>query len=99
MEANLQIRETEGGVDVPLHVQPRARRDEIAGVHNGALKLRLTAPPVDDAANNSIVAFFSSLLGLPRASFQLKSGFRSRNKILHIRGITRVWFLSHLNRS
>ncbi len=98
-EPDLQIRETESGVDLPLHVQPRARRDEIVGSHNGALKLRIMAPPVDEAANRSVIAFFSSLLDLPRASFELKSGLRSRNKVLHIRGVTRAWLLSHLNRS
>ncbi len=98
-EADVRIREVEGGVDVPLHVQPRARRDEIAGFHNGALKLRIAAPPVDDAANRSVIAFFSSFLSLPKASFELKSGLRSRNKVLHIRGITRSWFLSRLNGS
>jgi uncharacterized protein len=96
---DVRIRETEDGIDLPLHVQPRARRDEIAGCHDGALKLRITAPPVDDAANRSIISFFCSFLGLPKASFQLKSGVRSRNKVLHIQGVTSAWLRSRLNRS
>jgi hypothetical protein len=98
-DVNLKIRETETGVDVPLHVQPRARRDELAGFHNGALKLRIAAPPVENAANRSVIAFLSSLLDIPKSWFEMRSGPRSRNKVLHIRGISRSEFLARLNRS
>lgn len=98
-DVDWKIRETETGVVVPLHVQPRAQRDELAGFHNGALKLRIAAPPVDDAANRSVIAFFSSLLDIPKSFFKMRSGLRSRNKVLHIRGISRREFLARLNRS
>lgn len=94
-----KVRETATGVDVPLHIQPRARRDELAGFHNGALKLRIAAPPVDDAANRSVITFFSSLLDIPKSRFEMTSGLRSRNKILHISGISRSEFLTRLKRS
>jgi len=98
-EPDWKIRETGTGVDVPLHVQPRARRDELAGFHNGALKLRITAPPVNDAANRSVIAFFSSLLDIPKSRLEITSGLRSREKILHVHGISRAEFLARLNRS
>ena len=95
-DADWKIHETGTGVDVSLHVQPRAQRDELSGSYNGALKIRIAAPPVDDAANRSVIAFFSSLLGVPKSRFELRSGLRSRDKVLHIRGISRSEFLSRL---
>jgi uncharacterized protein (TIGR00251 family) len=92
----LGIRETPSGLDVPLHVQPRARRTELAGWHNGALKLKVQAPPVDNAANQSIVHFFSQLLDIPKSRMAITSGARSRSKILRIQGISRAQFLSQI---
>ncbi len=98
-EPDLRIRQTPEGLDVPLHVQPRAKRDELAGFHNGALKVRISAPPVDDAANRSVVQFFSVRLGVPKSSLEIRSGLRSRDKVLRVRGISLGEFLARLNRS
>jgi uncharacterized protein len=87
-ESGWQIREKPTGLEVPLHVQVRARRDEIAGLHNGALKLRISAPPVDDAANRAIIAFFASLLAIPKSKLKIVAGQKSRDKVLRIEGIT-----------
>jgi len=87
-ESDWQVKEKQTGLEVPLHVQVRARRDEIAGVHNGALRLRISAPPVDDAANRAIVAFFASLLAIPKSRLQIVSGQKSRDKVLRIEGMT-----------
>ncbi len=92
-DAGLKIRETGSGLEVPLHVQPRARRSELAGVHNGALKLKVTAPPVDDAANRAILEFFSSLLNVSKSGLSISSGAKSRNKILRIKGLSLSRFL------
>jgi uncharacterized protein (TIGR00251 family) len=81
-------RERENGLEVPLHVQVRARRDEIAGVHNGVLKIRISAPPVDDAANRAVLAFFASLLSIPKSRLRIVSGQKSRDKVLRIEGIS-----------
>lgn len=81
-----RIRETAEGLDVPLHVQPRARRTELVGIHNGALKLKVSAPPVDDAANRAVVEFFSELMGIPRSRIQIIAGLKSRDKVLRIAG-------------
>ncbi len=87
-ESGWRVRETDRGVDLPLHVQPRARRNETAGLYNGALKLKISAPPVDDAANRSVVEYFASLLDLPRSRLSIVSGMKSRDKVLRIEGIS-----------
>ncbi len=92
----LHTREGPSGLDVPIHVQPRARRTELAGMYNGALKLRVQAPPVDNAANEAIVRFFSKLLEIPKSRLSIAAGARSRDKILRIEGISRAQFLAGL---
>jgi uncharacterized protein len=92
-----RVAETGAGLRVPLHVQPRARRNEIAGYHNGALKVRLTAPPVEDAANRALLEFFASRLDLPKSRLSIVSGSKSRNKVLRIEGITLAEFLARLD--
>ena len=89
---DVRIRENASFLDVPLHVQPRARRTEMAGIHNGALKLKVQAPPVDDAANEAIVRFFSKLLDIPRSRLSLVSGLKSRDKILRVEGVSLARF-------
>jgi uncharacterized protein (TIGR00251 family) len=92
-DSGLKVRETGLGLEVRLHVLPRARRSELAGVHNGALKLKVTAPPVDDAANRAIIEFFSDLLGVSKSSLSIPAGAKSREKILQIKGLTLSRFL------
>jgi len=94
--ADLDIRETADGLLVRLHVQPRAKRSEISGIHNGALKVKVTAPPVDDSANRAIVEYFSSLLGISKSCLQITSGLKSRDKILRIKGISVQTFLNRV---
>ncbi len=90
----LKINQTSAGLVVRLHVQPRARRCEIAGVHNGALKVKVTAPPVDDAANRAILEYFSTALKLPKSNLEILAGGKSRDKILRVRGIGLAEFLA-----
>lgn len=65
-------------------VQPRAARTELAGLHDGRLKLRLTAPPVDGAANAALVEFLAERLGLPRSAIGVASGDSGRRKTVSI---------------
>ena len=95
-DAELQVRETGEGLEVRIHVQPRARRCEISGIFNGALKIKVTAPPVDDAANRGIIEFFSSLLGIPKSGLHILAGSKSRDKILQVRGISLRNFLERV---
>ena len=74
-----------GGVFVRVHVQPRASRSEVAGLHGDAIKVRLRAPPVDGAANDELIRFVAETLGLRRDEVSLVSGAGSRAKRLFIR--------------
>jgi uncharacterized protein (TIGR00251 family) len=67
-----------------VRVQPRASRDEIAGPQGQYLKIRLTAPPVDGKANQTLVKFMAKICGVPNARISLLSGAGSRNKRLRI---------------
>ncbi len=92
----LRIRDSGSSLDVPLHVQPRARRNEIVGIHNGALKLKIVAPPVDAAANRAILRFFADLLEIPISRLRILSGEKARDKFLRIEGVSLSQFLSRL---
>jgi uncharacterized protein len=70
-----------------VRVQPRASRNEIAGWREGVLYIRLTAPPVEGAANRAVVEFIAGRLGLRRHQVALVSGERSRDKILEVEGL------------
>jgi len=76
-----------GSVLLSLHVQPRAAKNELSGIHDGALKLRLTTPPVDGKANKAVISFVSKKLKLPKSSVTLRSGLKNRRKQLLISGL------------
>jgi uncharacterized protein len=78
----------EGAVSFTVRVQPRASRDEIAGVMDGALKVRLQAPALEDRANLALCEYLARLLKTPKSAVRLLSGERSRTKRLEIRGVT-----------
>lgn len=75
-----------GTVRLRVRVQPRASRTEIVGEHDGALKVRLAAPPVDGDANRELVRFVAKALGLAPSHVRLVSGASSRSKTLEIAG-------------
>jgi uncharacterized protein (TIGR00251 family) len=82
------IRDTATGVTLAVRVQPRAKRNAIVGKVGEALKLALTAPPVDGRANAACIEFLANLLKVPRSSVTIASGETSRNKIIHVAGMT-----------
>lgn len=67
-----------------LHIQPRASRDELAGLHGGRLKVRITAPPVDGKANGHLIDFLARSFGVSRCSVALLSGESGRKKRVSI---------------
>lgn len=69
---------------IDVRVQPRASRNEIAGVRNGVLRVRLTAPPVEGAANEGLIEFLADELGVARRQVRIVSGFGSRNKVIEV---------------
>ena len=78
-----------GTVALRVRVQPRASKDEIAGVREGALKIRLRAPAVENRANGALIEFLSELLKTPKAAVRIQSGEHARTKRVEIRGVTR----------
>jgi len=82
-----------------LRVQPRASRNAVIGWTGDTLKIRLTAPPVEGAANAACLAFLADLLDLPRARVVLLRGERSRDKVVQITGLTRGEVRARLERS
>jgi len=78
-----------GTVSLQVRVLPRASRDEIAGVIDGALKIRLQAPAVENRANEALVEFLAHLLKTPKSAVRILGGERSRLKRIEIRGVTK----------
>jgi hypothetical protein len=74
-------------VALRLHIQPGAKKTEVAGLHGEALKIRLAAPPVDGKANACLIAFLANQLGVAKASITLMSGDTSRVKRVRINGV------------
>lgn len=72
--------EREGNVSFHVYVVPRASRSEIAGEHNGALRVRIAAPPVDGAANRELIAVLAKELHVPRSAVAIDAGHNSRTK-------------------
>jgi uncharacterized protein (TIGR00251 family) len=85
---DLRIENGPGGAELVVRVVPRAGRDAVAGVRDGALLLRLAAAPVDGAANEALVRVLAETLGVPRRAVALVSGERSRRKRVRIAGLT-----------
>ena len=77
----------DGSLFLRLFVQPKASRNEIAGLHNNALKIRLTTPPIEGRANKAVIAFIAKLLRLPKSSVTIRSGLQNRNKEILISGV------------
>jgi uncharacterized protein (TIGR00251 family) len=86
----LKYTETDQRITFSVRVQPRASRSEISGEIDGALKLRLAAPPVDGEANEECIRFLSKLLGIGKGQIEIVSGLSSRNKIIRISGVTKT---------
>ena len=84
----MKIEDRPGGAEVSVRVIPRAGRDAVAGVREGALLVRLAAAPVDGAANEALVRVLAETLGVPRRAVALVSGERSRNKRVRLVGLT-----------
>lgn len=80
------IEERSGTVRLRVRVQPRASRTEVVGEHDGALKVRVAAPPVDGDANRELVRLLAKALGLASSQVRLVSGATGRSKTLEITG-------------
>lgn len=84
----LDLREQDGAVILRVRVQPRAARDGFSGPRQGAVVVRLTAPPVEGAANAALQRFLGKALGLPPSAVELLRGERGRDKLVRLAGLT-----------
>jgi len=84
----VDIRQRGDAVTFGVSVVPRASRNKIAGIHDGAVRIRLTAPPVEGAANEALVAFLSSVLRVAKRDIELVSGQTARYKVVSVSGLS-----------
>jgi uncharacterized protein len=85
---SLEVVEKNGSVSFLVRVQPRASCDEFAGEYQNALKIRLTAPPVDDRANEALRKFLASRLNVAITAVRIVAGEHSRTKRVEIDGVS-----------
>lgn len=86
--SNSPIQPAPGGVTIKVSVAPRSSTNKVMGEHNGAIKVALTAPPVEGAANKALVEFLAKLLGVPRSVVSIVSGETSRKKTVKVLGVS-----------
>ena len=84
----IPLRESSDGVIFAVKVQPRAKKNAVTGEVGDALKVSLTAPPIDGKANAGCVEFFAKLLKVPRSSVTIASGQTSRGKVIRVSGLS-----------
>jgi hypothetical protein len=90
----LRCTETDGAITFAVRVVPRAARSEIAGEHEGALRVRVAAPPVEGAANVELVRTLARALGVPRSAVEIASGHASKTKLVRVAGASGERLLS-----
>jgi uncharacterized protein (TIGR00251 family) len=80
-------KDSPAGVTLTVRIQPRASKNEVVRLENGGLKIRLTAPPVDGAANEALVKFLADQFSVTRSQVEIVSGHTGRDKIVRISGM------------
>ena len=76
----------DGSVALTLHIQPKASQNRFQGIHDNALKLAITAPPVDGKANKAVIAFLAKFFGIAKSELSITSGHQSRRKRCLLKG-------------
>lgn len=85
---DLKAHSEKGSVSFAVRVQPRASKNEVAGLIDGALKIRLQAPAVEDRANEALCEFLAEILKRPKSAVRILVGDRSRTKRVEVFGVT-----------
>ena len=86
------INSCKNGIRLSAIIQPRSSKNEVTGIFNNALKIRLTSPPFDGSANKACIRFFSKLLGVSPSEISIVQGFSSRNKTIEVIGLNEKQF-------
>lgn len=92
----MMIQEIDGGVQFRIKVQPRSSKNRVCGVHGEDIKIKLTAPPVDGAANEACQRYLANILGVALGRVQIVSGQTSRHKLIRIEGLSRAEVIAKL---
>ena len=87
-QIKFKITSAEGGAAFRVRVVPRASKNEISGRQGDAVKIRLTAPPVEGAANQALIGFLADTLGVRKNQIEILSGHTSRDKMVCVVGLT-----------
>ena len=91
------LRESKKGLTFDIQVIPHASRAEIAGVQEGALKVKVTAPPMEGAANEACIKLLARELGLKKSQMEISSGAKSRKKTVMIKDISKAELETKIN--
>ncbi len=86
----LPVRETEKGLLLQVRVLPRSSRCEVAGIQDGALKIKITSPPLEGKANDECVRFFADQLRIRKSQIEIVSGHKARKKTVAIAGLKKT---------
>jgi uncharacterized protein len=95
-ETQFKINSCEDGIRFSAVIQPRSSQNKISGIHNNSLKIRLTSPPVDGAANKTCIKFVAKWLGLSPSRVHIVAGLSNKNKTIQINGIDESIFRDKL---
>ena len=88
----MQIKPCDNGIRFSAIIQPRSSKNEVIGIYNDALKIRLTSPPVDGEANKSCMRFFAKWLGVSPSKVDIVQGLSSKNKTIEVEDLTEKQF-------
>lgn len=94
----IQVTPHADGIRFQVRVQPRSSRNEIVGEQQGALKVKLTAPPSEGEANRALIAYLAEVLGVAKKNVSLLKGQSSRTKLVEVRGVTPEEFIARVDR-
>ncbi|HEY1080466.1 MAG TPA: DUF167 family protein [Bdellovibrio sp.] len=81
------IESIKGGVRLHLFIQPKSSKNEVVGIHNGEIKIKITAPPIDGRANEDLIEYLSDLFDVPKRDIILAKGETGRHKTVDIAGV------------
>jgi uncharacterized protein (TIGR00251 family) len=95
----IPIKDTPSGATFAVRLRPRTRKNAITGELGNALKISLTAPPIEGRANHACIEFLADLLKLPRSSITIAAGQSSRNKLIRISGVSAAEIAARLRRA
>jgi uncharacterized protein len=84
----IDLKESQAGTTFAVKIHPRAKKNAITGQVGDALKVALTAPPIDGKANQACIEFFAKLLNVPRSFVTIAAGQTSRNKVIRVAGLS-----------